>query len=411
MRKFDIPNYYKSNYIQRIKNHRKELDHYKKDFSPTELDFGKLKIYLARHFGFCFGVENAIEIAYKVIEENPDKNIYLLSEMIHNPGVNKDLVDRGVKFIIDRSGNYNVSWDEISSDDIVMIPAFGTTVEIEKILTNKKINIYNYNTTCPFVEKVWTRSASLGKKNYTVVIHGKVKHEETKATFSHAKENSASVIVRDIEETNILIKIMKGELEKEKFYEIFKGKYSPNFDVEKDLLNIGVVNQTTMLASETQEISNALKKAMIEIYGIDNIDKHFADTGDTLCYATNHNQQATVELLKTDADLAIVVGGYNSSNTSHIVELLEKKFKTFFITDETKIISKNKIFHFDVSTKREVESNKFLPEKETVRVVITSGASCPDAVVERVFLKIYSFFPKANNIEVVLSNLINKKKT
>ncbi len=411
MRKFDIPKYYKSNYIQKIKNYRKELDHYKKDFSPTELDFGKLKIYLARHFGFCFGVENAIEIANKVIEENPDKNIYLLSEMIHNPGVNKDLVDRGVKFIIDRSGNYNISWDEITSDDIVMIPAFGTTLEIEKILKEKNINTQNYNTTCPFVEKVWTRSASLGKKNYTVVIHGKVKHEETKATFSHAKENSASVIVKDIKETNLLIKIMKGELNKNVFYKIFKGKYSPNFDVEKDLINIGVVNQTTMLASETQEISNALKNAMIELYGIENINNHFADTGDTLCYATNHNQQATVELLKTNADLAIVVGGYNSSNTSHIVELLEKKFRTFFITDETKIISKNKILHFDITKGKEIESNFFLPDKDKVKIVITSGASCPDAVVERVFLKIYSFFPNAENIKNVLDSLTDKKKT
>ncbi len=411
MRKFDIPKYYKSNYIQKIKNYRKELDHYKKDFSPTELDFGKLKIYLARHFGFCFGVENAIEIANKVIEENPDKNIYLLSEMIHNPGVNKDLVDRGVKFIIDRSGNYNISWDEITSDDIVMIPAFGTTLEVEKILKKKNINTQNYNTTCPFVEKVWTRSASLGKKNYTVVIHGKVKHEETKATFSHAKENSASVIVKDIEETNLLIKIMKGELNKNIFYKVFKGKYSPNFDVEKDLVNIGVVNQTTMLASETQEISNALKNAMIEIYGIENINNHFADTGDTLCYATNHNQQATVELLKTNADLAIVVGGYNSSNTSHIVELLEKKFRTFFITDETKIISKNKILHFDITEGKEIESNFFLPDKDKVKIVITSGASCPDAVVERVFLKIYSFFPNAKKIKDVLDSLTDKKKT
>ena len=366
---------------------------------------------MARHFGFCFGVENAIEIANKVIEENPDKNIYLLSEMIHNPGVNKDLVDRGVKFIIDRSGNYNISWDEITSDDIVMIPAFGTTLEVEKILKKKNINTQNYNTTCPFVEKVWTRSASLGKKNYTVVIHGKVKHEETKATFSHAKENSASVIVKDIEETNLLIKIMKGELNKNIFYKVFKGKYSPNFDVEKDLVNIGVVNQTTMLASETQEISNALKNAMIEIYGIENINNHFADTGDTLCYATNHNQQATVELLKTNADLAIVVGGYNSSNTSHIVELLEKKFRTFFITDETKIISKNKILHFDITEGKEIESNFFLPDKDKVKIVITSGASCPDAVVERVFLKIYSFFPNAKKIKDVLDSLTDKKKT
>ncbi len=409
MRKFDIPNKYKSNYVQQIKNYRKELDHYKKDFSPTEIDFGTIKLYLARHFGFCFGVENAIEIAYKVIEENPGKNIYLLSEMIHNPGVNNDLREKGVKFILDRKGNYNVSWDEISSEDIVMIPAFGTTLEIQKIIEEKNIDTRSYNTTCPFVEKVWTRSKSLGEKDYTVIIHGKAKHEETKATFSHAKEYSASVIVRDIEETKTLIKIIKGEINQEDFYKIFAGKFSKNFDVKKDLNKIGVVNQTTMLASETQAISNKLKEAMIDIYGSENIDEHFADTGDTLCYATNHNQQATLELLKTNADLAIVVGGYNSSNTSHIVELLEKRFTTFFINNETKIISKNKVVHFDLKTKTEIISDAFLPEKEKVSVVLTSGASCPDAVVEKVFLKIYSFFPNAIKLNVALKHLTGNK--
>ncbi|MEE9432363.1 MAG: 4-hydroxy-3-methylbut-2-enyl diphosphate reductase [Melioribacteraceae bacterium] len=412
MRKFEIPTHYRSNYVQKIKDFRKENDHYKKDFSPTELDFGTVKVYLARHFGFCFGVENAIEIAYKIIEEHPDKNIYLLSEMIHNPGVNQDLLDRGVKFIMDKSGNYIVAWDKISSEDIVMIPAFGTTLETENLLTQKGIDIYKYNTTCPFVEKVWTRSSSLGLDNYTVVIHGKVKHEETKATFSHAKENTPAVIVRDIEETNTLVKILHGEIPKKKFYSLFKGKYSEGFDVTKDLIKIGVVNQTTMLASETQEISDKLKEVMGSVYGKVNIDEHFADTRDTLCYATNDNQQATVELLKTDADLAFVVGGYNSSNTSHIVELLERKFPTYFISDESKIISKEEISHFDISTKIEKNTKSYLPKKDNVKIVITSGASCPDVVVEKVFLKIYSYFPKAKEInEVLVEFLQNKKKT
>jgi len=407
MRNFKIPNNYKSNYVQLIKNFRKERDHYKKDFTPTKLDFGTVKVYLARHFGFCFGVENAIEIAYKIIDENPTKNIYLLSEMIHNPGVNKDLVDRGVKFIMDNTGNYIINWEDISSNDIVMIPAFGTTIEIENILTEKGIDIYKYNTTCPFVEKVWTRSASLGEEDYTVIIHGKVKHEETKATFSHAKENTPAVIVRDINETNTLIKIILGKIPKEEFYNLFKGKYSIGFDVNKDLTKIGVVNQTTMLASETQEISNKLKRTMILIYGEENIDNHFADTGDTLCYATNDNQQATLELLKTDADLAFVVGGYNSSNTSHIVELLERKFPTYFVTNESKIISKEVISHFDVNTKTEKITKSFIPKKDKIKIVITSGASCPDVVVEKVFLKLYSFFPKAKKINNVLDKFLS----
>jgi len=408
MKNFEIPNHYRSNYVQKIKDYRKANDHYKKDFSPTELDFGSVKVYLARHFGFCYGVENAIEIAYKIIEEHPDKNIYLLSEMIHNPGVNKDLLDRGVKFIMDKSGNYIVDWDKISSEDIVMIPAFGTTLETEKILTEKGIDIYKYNTTCPFVEKVWTRSSTLGEENYTVVIHGKVKHEETKATFSHAKENTPAVIVRDIQETNTLIKILNGEIKKEEFYKLFKGKHSKGFDVNKDLVKIGVVNQTTMLASETQEISDQLKSAMTAVYGMENIQNHFSDTRDTLCYATNDNQQATLELLKTDADLAFVVGGYNSSNTSHIVELLERKFPTYFISDESKIVSKEEILHFDVNTKKEKTTNSYLPEKDKIKIIITSGASCPDVVVEKVFLKLYTFFPHAYDINKVLDGFLTK---
>ncbi len=328
--------------------------------------------------------------------------------MIHNPGVNQDLLDRGVKFIMDKSGNYIVDWEKISSEDIVMIPAFGTTLETENILTKKGIDIYKYNTTCPFVEKVWTRSSSLGKEDYTVVIHGKVKHEETKATFSHAKENTPAIIVRDIEETNTLIKILKGKIQKEEFYKLFKGKHSEGFDINNDLVKIGVVNQTTMLASETQEISDQLKNTMSSIYGKENIEEHFADTRDTLCYATNDNQQATLELLKTDADLAFVVGGYNSSNTSHIVELLERKFPTYFISDETKIVSKEKILHFDINDKKEKTTNSYLPDKDQIKIIITSGASCPDVVVEKVFLKLYSFFPKAKDINNVLESFLKK---
>jgi 4-hydroxy-3-methylbut-2-enyl diphosphate reductase len=291
MKKFDIPEKYKSSIIARIKASRKADDPRKKNFEPTELDFGPVRFYIARHFGFCYGVENAIEIAYKTIEENPGKRIFLLSEMIHNPGVNEDLLSRGIKFLMDTKGNHIIDWDELTSDDVVIIPAFGTTVEIEQKLNELGIDPYKYNTTCPFVEKVWNRASSLGKSDHTIIIHGKHYHEETRATFSHSNQNAPSVIVRDIEETKTLSKIVLGELPKEEFYNLFEGKFSEGFDVEKHLNKVGVVNQTTMLASETQEIADEMRKTMLQKYGEENIKDHFADTRDTLCYATTDNQK------------------------------------------------------------------------------------------------------------------------
>ena len=365
MKQFEIPDFYKSSFISKIKNSRKLNDPRKKNFDPTVLDFGPVKFYIARHFGFCYGVENAIEISYKTVEENPNKRIYLLSEMIHNPFVNEDLQSRGVKFIMDTSGNQLVKWEELSKDDIVIIPAFGTTIEIEQKLNELGINTINFNTTCPFVEKVWNRSNQLGEQDYTIIIHGKSYHEETRATFSHTVKKTDSVIVRDIDETKILSDIILGNIEKEKFYSLFEGKYSENFDVEKDLVKVGVVNQTTMLASETQAIADLLKETMIKKYGNENLRNHFADTRDTLCYATNDNQEATYKLLECDADIAIVVGGYNSSNTSHIVELCEEKFTTFFISSANEILEKKSIKHYNLKSKKEVITNNFLPRKYT----------------------------------------------
>ncbi len=403
MKKFDIPNIYRSSFITRIKNNRKDFDPRKKDFTPTLLDFGPIRFYLARHFGFCYGVENAIEIAYKTIEENPDKRIYLLSEMIHNPGVNMDLEKLGVKFLMDTSGKALIEWNSLTKEDIVIIPAFGTTIEIEKKLNEIGINPYSYNTTCPFVEKVWNRSEQLGKEDFTVIIHGKSYHEETRATFSHSKTNAKSVIVRDLEEAKLLSSFILDERSDNEFYKIFKGKFSDGFDFEKDLQKVGVVNQTTMLATETQAIADLLKDTMTKKFGIENIKEHFADTRDTLCYATNDNQEATYGLLKEQADFAIVVGGYNSSNTSHIVELCEEKLPTYFISSEEKILSDKTIKHFNLHNHIEVETENYLPQKEVVNIILTSGASCPDAVVETVLRKIHSFFPTAENVDEVIS--------
>ena len=377
----------------------------KKDFTPTLLDFGPVQIYLARHFGFCYGVENAIEIAFRTIEENPGRRIFLLSEMIHNPHVNEDLQERGVRFLQDTSGNQIVPFEELRSDDIALIPAFGTTLEIEKKLNDIGIPTAKYNTTCPFVEKVWNRSEQIAGKDYTVVIHGKPKHEETRATFSHAASHTASIVIKDMNEAIQLGKYIEGSIPPENFYEEFKGRYSQGFDLRKDLRRIGVVNQTTQLASETQAIADFLRKTMMEVYKLDetNIEERFADTRDTLCYATNDNQTAVINLLNTPADLAIVVGGYNSSNTTHLVELCEEKLPTYFINDEGRIISQNEILHFNYKTKQQQITTDFLPNKTPVKILLTSGASCPDALVQGVIRKITSVFPAALSVDEMVT--------
>ena len=405
MKKFDVPDFYRSNLIGAIKNQRKELDPKKKDFSPTIVDFGPVQIHLARHFGFCYGVENAIEISYKAIEENPNKNIFLLSQMIHNPVVNEDLISRGLKFIMDTQGNQLIEWDKIKSDDVVITPAFGTTIEIQELLEKKNIKLETYDTTCPFVTRVWKKAESIGNDNYSIIIHGKYNHEETKATFSHSYQNAPSLIIKDLDEAKLLVDYIEEKKPESEFYSTFKGKYSEGFDLQKDLEKIGVVNQTTMLASETEEISNFLKQFIIDKRGQENYKDFFADTRDTLCYATNENQKATYGLLEVPADLAIVVGGYNSSNTSHLVELCEKVLPTYFVKSEEEILSKETIRHFKYNDKTTTETDGFLPNKEKLKVIITSGASCPDAVVDRVLQKLLSYFDNKISVEEALANI------
>ena len=407
MKQFDVPVIYRSPLISAIKNKRKQEDKMKKDFSPTLLDFGAVQFYLARHFGFCYGVENAIEIAFRTIEENSGKRVFLLSEMIHNPQVNEDLQQMGVKFLQDTYGNELISLDEISSNDIVLIPAFGTTLKMEEKLKAKGIAVEKYNTTCPFVEKVWNRSEQIAQKGYSIVIHGKPKHEETRATFSHSSSNAPAIIVNDMDETIELGKYISGEKPSENFYTEFKERYSDRFDITKDLQRFGVVNQTTQLASDTQAISDYLRQLMMKHYQLNDvtIGERFADTRDTLCYATNDNQTAVTGMLETEADLAIVVGGYNSSNTTHLVELCEKVLPTYFITDEEKVLSANEILHFDYHHKQELHSVNFLPNKKPVKILITSGASCPDALVEGVIRKIAGFYGVESKMEELIQEL------
>ena len=402
MKTFDVPSFYRSPIISRVKAKRKIQDPRKQDFSPSVLHFNKVSFHLARHFGFCYGVENAIEIAYKAIKENPEKRIYLLSQMIHNPAVNDDLTKLGIAFLQDTDGNQLISFESLKPEDIVIIPAFGTTLEIEKKLNDLSINIQQYNTTCPFVEKVWNRSGKLGDLGHTVIIHGKASHEETRATFSQSANKAPTLIIKDMEEAVYLGKIISGDIEQANFYSFFEGKYTANFNPELDLRRIGVVNQTTMLASETESITAYLRSVMIEKFGEENIKNHMADTRDTLCYATNDNQTSTLALMDNEYDLAIVIGGYNSSNTTHLVEILESKYPTYFIKDESEIVSKNEIHSFNIHQKFVEQRPSFLPGLPHINIALTSGASCPDSIMDEVIQRILTLCEEDKSIEEVL---------
>ena len=405
MKKFDIPEHYRSAIIGEIKNRRKNKDPRKQDFSVGELNLGNITFVFPRHFGFCYGVENAIERSYKAIRENPGKRLFLLSQMIHNPAVNEDLEGRGLKFIMDTEGKQLHPWDDIHSEDVVIIPAFGTTVETEQLLASKGVQLASYNTTCPFVEKVWKRSAEIGQSGFTIIIHGKHKHEETRATFSHSYQNAPSIVVRDLAEASIIGRFMLGEISSEQLLEHFQSKVSAGFDPVKDLLKVGVVNQTTMLATETQEIADYFKEIMVRKHG-ENSKDFFADTRDTLCYATNDNQQSTLAALDCNADVALVIGGYNSSNTSQIVTILESKFPTYFIQDSSEILSESTIRHFHYGKQLLSETANWLPTKEPLRILITSGASCPDTVMEEVIHKILELRPSLISPEEGLATFL-----
>lgn len=404
MKQFEIPAFYRSPIIAKVKAKRKIMDPRKQDFSPTKLTFEKIEFILPRHFGFCYGVENAIEKSYRAIQENPGKRIFLLSQMIHNPAVNEDLQANGIQFLQDTHGNELIPFGCLTNEDIVIIPAFGTTVEIEAALLATGANINSYNTTCPFVEKVWNRSQKLGELAHTVIIHGKFDHEETRATFSRSNEIAPSLVIKNMEEAIFLGEVIAQRISNEEFYKYFQGKFTPGFDPKVHLSKIGVVNQTTMLAVDTQVITDYLRGIMKEVFGESSLKERMADTRDTLCYATNDNQASTYELVKSAPDFAVVVGGYNSSNTTHLVEILEQTVQVFFISGEDCIKEDGWVQGFDIHTLK--EKRRRLPmEKNSVRIAITSGASCPDSVVDRVMLKLMELYQETMSLEYVINSL------
>jgi len=402
MKKFEVPEHYRSTILGRIKEIRKLNDPRKKDNAPFVFQVGKTNFVIPRHFGFCYGVENAIEIAFRTVAENHGKRIFLLGEMIHNPKVNEDLLAEGIQFLVDNHGNRLIDFSTLNSEDIVITPAFGTTVEMAAELAHLGVHLERYNTTCPFVEKVWKRSAELGSRGYTLVVHGKYLHEETRATFSHAAETGPVVIVRNRKEAELLARYIRKELSDEQFQIDFAKKYSQGFLSSRDLKKIGVVNQTTMLATETQEISTYLKEVVVEMYGEDAT----TDTRDTLCYATNDNQNATLGVLESGAELAVVVGGFNSSNTIQIATILGEKMPVYFVRNSEDFVSLEKAIVFNCKTMKEEEIIPCLLHLDQLRLIVTSGASCPDKTVDLVIQKLVSLRGESDSVEAALEGRI-----
>jgi len=391
MKQFEIPHKYKSSLIQQLKSQPKKKDGMR-NFKPTCWTVGNITFKIARHFGFCYGVENAVEIAYKTIQNNPGKRIFLLSEMIHNPIVNADLNAHGIQFIQKTDGTQLINWDEVKKGDIVLIPAFGTTLETRQILAEKEIEYEAFDTTCPFVELVWKRSKQMADKSATTIIHGKPNHEETRATFSNASQHGHALVVKNMKEAQQLGEFILNTKHISEFNSIFGSQSSKSFNPEIHLNRIGVVNQTTMLAEDTQAIADYLRSVMEQKYGTDKLATHFEETRDTLCYATNDNQQAIKSLLMEQGDLALIIGGHNSSNTSHLVELAQEVLPTYFIQDENAISHNGDLTHFDLKSTQLLMTKSVLSPSQHQTILISSGASCPDRILENVILKIGEIF-------------------
>ena len=398
-----------------VRRHERTAD------APVSLDFGATRYVIPSHFGFCLGVKNAIERAYETLAENPGKRVFMLSELIHNPFVNEDLLRRGLRYLqTDKGQPYTTSdepgapqlWDTLTPDDIVIIPAFGATDEDKRRLVRRGLAVSQYDATCMLVEKVWKAARAYGREGYTVVIHGKSEHEETKATFSNTRRYAPAVIVRNLEETHRLATIIASDdpAVRASFYELFAGKHTPGFDVARDLDRIAIVNQTTLLMNETLEIIEHLRGVYRAKYG-DDTRVGGTSRRDTLCYATQVNQDALSRALAEPLDAAFVIGGKNSSNTYQLFRLCEQKLgaKAFFIQSEANIPSRDHVDHYVYGHDTgHTESRPLWPTcAKPKRILITGGASCPDGIIQQVITRINSFFPadQLRSIETVLATL------
>lgn len=347
---------------------------------------GRLTIHLAREFGFCYGVDRAVDYAYQAREQFPDRAVFLTGEIIHNPHVNQKLRAMGVGFLSDEPG----SLDRLTPSDVVILPAFGVTVAMMQRLERHGCTLID--TTCGSVLNVWKNVRRFAESGYTSVIHGKVWHEETQATASHAAAIGGHyLVVFDRHQAAHACDYIRHGGDREAFLAHFDGATSPHFDPDRDLQRIGLANQTTMLMSESLDIGEMLRAAMLERHGAQEIGRHF-QTFDTICSATQDRQDAIVRLLsERPIDLMIVIGGYNSSNTGNLARICAASRPTFHIADPACLVSAREIRHRPVGGKVEVISTGWLPASGPVTVGLTSGASTPDNLVGAAVVRLEEF--------------------
>jgi 4-hydroxy-3-methylbut-2-enyl diphosphate reductase len=344
--------------------------------SGFSLKTGRLEIHLAKEFGFCYGVERAVEFAYETRARFPDRHIFLTNEIIHNPRVNAELPGMGVKILTD-----NASRSEITEKDVVIMPAFG--VPVEALREFQKKNCVIVDTTCGSVMSVWRRVESYSQDGFTAVIHGKYDHEETRATCSRA---ARYLVVKDQDQAKEVCCYIAGDSDRGAFLEKFKDACSEGFDPDKDLGKIGFANQTTMLSRESIEISEILRGALRTRYGESELPDRFRHF-DTICSATQDRQDAIRGLGEKKMDLILVIGGYKSSNTGHLAEIASEFCPAYHVEDASSILSREKIRHKKIGSQEALETSGWLPEGE-IKVGVTAGASTPNRLVEEVIQRL-----------------------
>jgi 4-hydroxy-3-methylbut-2-enyl diphosphate reductase len=347
---------------------------------------GRLTVHLAREFGFCYGVDRAVDYAYQTRERFPDRRVFLTGEIIHNPHVNDKLRAMGIRFLTDA----NESLEALAADDVVILPAFGVTVAMLEQLDRRGCTLID--TTCGSVLNVWKNVRRYAEGAYTSIIHGKVWHEETQATASQAVQYGGKyLVVFDQAETGIVCDYLRHGGDRDAFLKRFENAVSPDFDPDRDLQRIGLANQTTMLMSESLEIGEMIRASMRDRYGEGALADHY-QAFDTICSATQDRQDAVVALLRdTPVDLVIVIGGYNSSNTANLARMCAASRPTFHVSDPSCLVSPREIRHRPVGSKTEVSATGWLPAQGPVTIGLTSGASTPDNLVGAAIAKLTEF--------------------